>query len=509
MSFESKVRALVAADPGLPNPNPTTAFWQMPMHDTVGTIQSSSLPAETDVVVIGSGITGTSVTKALLEDEASFPGLKVTVLEARTLCSGATGRNGGHCVTAAGHKFTTWVDTYGVENARAIARFSLLNMERVQEVANGMTETIRKRSEIRRVQKLCFTSDPVIWKKIQDSVAMFAREIPEHASHNRLVSAEELSKEWGVVNPLGGYAQPAGAIWPYRFCTEVMAELLRRYESRLNIETRTPVTSVVDHGANASGHRYTVSTPRGAIKARRVVYCTNAYSAHLLPQLRGKLHPFRGHMSTQAMPERFPSWGGERSWSFIQPIRIDPTTDMYHFGLYYLQQNAVTKDLFVGVENQRIDECLGSDDSFVSEASVKDLPNCLPRMFSVLNKKGDVNSAADFDKPRLKCIWSGVMGMTSDGLPLVGQLPKSATGRASVGEEWIAAGFQGYGMDKCWMTGEALVAMMAGKDVSSWFPSAYLVSDKRITEDLSIEKTADAYVQMAAATVPEPVKARL
>ncbi|EFW98590.1 FAD dependent oxidoreductase superfamily [Grosmannia clavigera kw1407] len=493
MSFEPRIRSFVTADPGLPHPNPTTAYWQLPIHDTVGKIQSPVLPAETDILVIGSG-----VTKALLEDSSSFPGAHVTVLEARTLVSGATGRNGGHCVSAAGHKFSTWVADYGVEAAKDMARFSLKNMERVQELGSGMSAKVRERSEVRRVQKLCVSNDKALWKHCAESVAMFARELPEHKDHNRIVGKAELEEEWGLVDVVGGYAQPAGALWPYRLCTEIFAQLLETHSGRLAIETMTPATSVMDNGDDTSpgSHRYTVFTPRGPIKARCVVYCTNAYSGHLLPLLRGKIYPFRGHMSTQAVPERFPSWGASRTWSLLQPPQVDLDSGMYHHGLYYLQQNAITKDIFVGVENQRMDECLCSDDSFVSAASLQDLPTILPRMFRAVHEESK-SAEKGFDMPRLKAIWSGVMGMTADGLPLVGNLPVSATGRTSPGgQEWIAAGFQGYGMDKCWLTGEALVAMMAGRDVSSWFPSAYLITEERLAKRLDINNVTDEYVQM-------------
>lgn len=362
-----------------------------------------------------------------------------------------------------------------------------MNVDRVQEIVGKMDSDVRERSEIRTVQKLCAATDDKLWQHHVESIQMMAKELPEHKDHNRLVDVPELNEDWGLINVVGGYAQKAGALWPYRLCTEIYAHLLKTYPDRLAIETETPATSIADDASNPTG-RYTVTTPRGPIKAGRVVYCTNGYTGHLLPLLRGKIYPFRGHMTTQAVPEHFPSEGHIRSWSLMQPIRLDPKTGEYHFGLYYLQQNAKTKDLFVGTENQTIEECLCSDDSFVSEASAKDLPTILPRMFKAVS--GD-----DSEKPTLKAIWSGVMGMTADGLPLVGRLPSNATGR-EVGQEWIAAGFQGYGMDKCWLTGEALVGMMAGRDVSDWFPSAYAISEDRVAERLDPEKVVNEYLQM-------------
>lgn len=56
------------------------------------------LPDRADIVIVGAGITGASFARALLEqnhgkDSAGNP-LKVIILEARGVCSGATGRCG-------------------------------------------------------------------------------------------------------------------------------------------------------------------------------------------------------------------------------------------------------------------------------------------------------------------------------------------------------------------------------------------------------------------------------
>ena len=76
--------------PGLPVSHPTASFW----HDHPSPIADHTppegrFPQYADVVIIGSGITGTSVARVLID---SAKGLKVAMLEARATCSGATGR---------------------------------------------------------------------------------------------------------------------------------------------------------------------------------------------------------------------------------------------------------------------------------------------------------------------------------------------------------------------------------------------------------------------------------
>lgn len=73
--------------PGLPVPNPTTPLWTIPKAPISS--EGKALPSYADVIVIGSGITGASVAYHALKRDA---GLRVVIVEAREVCSGATGR---------------------------------------------------------------------------------------------------------------------------------------------------------------------------------------------------------------------------------------------------------------------------------------------------------------------------------------------------------------------------------------------------------------------------------
>lgn len=96
--FESLTSIEKRLDPGLPLANPTESSWLIPPDPLRHHRSSKSLPQEIfDVVIIGSGFSGTSVAWHLLHDQepsTSHSKLKVLMLEARDVCSGATGRNG-------------------------------------------------------------------------------------------------------------------------------------------------------------------------------------------------------------------------------------------------------------------------------------------------------------------------------------------------------------------------------------------------------------------------------
>lgn len=72
--------------PGLPVSNPSQSFWTIPKAQ----ISSSSIVFQhADIVIIGSGITGTSFLYNVLKMQ---PSLRIVMLEARDVCFGATGR---------------------------------------------------------------------------------------------------------------------------------------------------------------------------------------------------------------------------------------------------------------------------------------------------------------------------------------------------------------------------------------------------------------------------------
>jgi hypothetical protein len=73
--------------------------------------------------------------------------------------------------------------------------------------------------------------------------------------------------------------------------------------------------------------------------------------------------------------------------------------------------------------------------------------------------------------PVVDKVWSGIIGNTPDYLPLVCKLPASITGRGNVdGGEWIAAGYNGYGMVQCWSCCEAIARMALGEATPDWLP---------------------------------------
>lgn len=77
---------------GLPTPNSSASFWHSQPSDILtGHHTTEQLPKFTDVVIVGSGISGAFAARYLAED-GDGKDLDVVMLEAREACWGATGR---------------------------------------------------------------------------------------------------------------------------------------------------------------------------------------------------------------------------------------------------------------------------------------------------------------------------------------------------------------------------------------------------------------------------------
>lgn len=184
--LSNAVHAQILDDPQLPRINPTASFWQLPPHPLSST-QSAELPQITDYAIIGSGVTGCSIAKNLLE---LSPLGSVTAFEARSLCSGATGRNGGLLTSYVPGEFTSLMEHLGVEQAVKIARFANRTLEKMHELGNSSPE-FREASEVRRLRGIICFKDEISFEAGKKSVALYEEHLREDRGKFEVLSAEE------------------------------------------------------------------------------------------------------------------------------------------------------------------------------------------------------------------------------------------------------------------------------------------------------------------------------
>lgn len=173
----------IHSDPGIPNESTTSSFWLQSLHERFAQRSSKPLPKETDVVIIGSGITGASIARTLLQKRANAAssdpsGPAVVMLEARDICSGATGRNGGHILETA-DEYAELSDVFGEDAARKILRFRLAHLPEMLHVAGNLG--LREEAQVRKVKFLStyFGEEP--WKAALGRFYRFKKYMPEES----------------------------------------------------------------------------------------------------------------------------------------------------------------------------------------------------------------------------------------------------------------------------------------------------------------------------------------
>ena len=115
----------------------------------------------------------------------------------------------------------------------------------------------------------------------------------------------------------------------------------------------------------------------------------------------------------------------------------------------------------------------------------------LPGYFGKSWSDGD-----DTESPVLQ-EWTGIMGVTADGLPLVGEVP-------DMKDVFISAGFNGHGMVLCLRAAKALFSMMGGTSAEDieWFPRSFLISKERIARQKFLGRTDLGAKAKDASTAP-------
>lgn len=93
------------------------------------------LPDNVDVTIIGTGISGAAATYRLSCDR---PDLRVAVLEARGICTGATGRNGGHVCRPEVYQLRDLAKKFSPEEALRLRRVGLRNRDMMLEVVEKL-----------------------------------------------------------------------------------------------------------------------------------------------------------------------------------------------------------------------------------------------------------------------------------------------------------------------------------------------------------------------------------
>lgn len=195
----SAAKSLLAriAKPILPHTNPTSAFWQeQPLRPELANVRSEVLPQIADIVIIGSGMTGASVAYTILNEcLAMGTPRNVVILEGRTICSGATGRNGGHIKVAPYYEYPRYKKRFGAANARKILEFHMKHRPFLLKLSE---EEGLEAGEARDVMAVDAFLDEDKLKGATEMVRVLREDLPEIAKDVNLLdgkAVQEVSKQ--------------------------------------------------------------------------------------------------------------------------------------------------------------------------------------------------------------------------------------------------------------------------------------------------------------------------
>ncbi|KAI5476862.1 FAD dependent oxidoreductase [Pseudohyphozyma bogoriensis] len=431
-----------------PHPAPLASFWTNGFQSelTRAGAEGSLDGVKADVVVIGTGVTGTMAADRLVEvlaEEERVAGddggkVKVVVLEAREFCSGATGRNGGHLTPLPRLEFAALVKKDGVEDAiRAVkledeaVRFVVETCKRegwtddVDLVEGGTTHFFKgaaheahAKAELAAAEQAGIDNSSLVWYNTEQALEKFGASV---------YSAVQM---------------PAGNLYPLKLVTKVFQRAQRK--------AATSNTVSISLYTNAAVERY-------------IIHATNAYTSHLIPSLSAGPHrivPTRGQVIS-AVP--LPSSNPHSTSAFSSTS-----------GAHYFFQRPDGGPIILG--GARVDagkpyEFGVTDDSRVNEKVGEGLRKYLGEEFpTVFRGEG---RGVEVERE-----WTGIMGYTLSGDPLVGKV-YDKEGNPVEGQ-YLSAGYSGHGMVRAPLCGRVIADIVLSDflkkefEIPEWLPKHFI-----------------------------------
>lgn len=386
---------------------------------------TAALPNEIDTVIIGSGLSGTLIASHHL---STFPSKRILVLEAREFCSGATGRNVGHCKPDQWRHYAKFEAAYGAEQAVKI-------MDNEAATWSALVEYVQEN----KVDCDLWIGD-TLDVPVTDEVAKTAREVFERykaaggkVGHIAVTHdpGEATERSW-IKSAKACYSWKASTLQPWKLTASVMRKNIER---GANLQTHTLVTGVSPNESSGDGgkRRWIVHTERGDVKCDSVVHATNAYAAAIESSLQDVISP-KPHVCNHFIPPR--QMSGSKALKNSYGVLLPDG------GLFSINSRASSDgSVMFGGSNpgqKKLDEwSRGSaersvDDGLANvEMVTKEVREFVAKEF--LDGKEEVEYAPG---EGFVYSWSGIIGLSADGVPFVGEVP----GKEG---QWICAGHHG------------------------------------------------------------------
>jgi len=259
------------------------SFWSDSLDDQQAPPTVSTLPAQVDIAIIGGGFTGLWTAYYL---KRANPELDIAVFEAVAVGFGASGRNGGWCMGLA----------FGIEAMLASERLRKPGLE----LLHAMHDTVDEVGRVCQAENidchyakggtLTVATRPFQVEAMRQHVSDFhALGLTE--DDYRWLDAVEASQRLNCAHNHGAvYTTHCAAIHPARL-VRGLADTVTRLG--VAIHEATPVLEIGDR---------CIDTPRGRVKAQRILRATEGYTDSIPSQKRQLMPLYSMMVATEPLP---------------------------------------------------------------------------------------------------------------------------------------------------------------------------------------------------------------
>ena len=374
-------------------------------HPRPNHLPEEDLSGQTDVLVIGAGITGLTAARLLAR-----AGIETVVAEARSIGEGASALNAGMAIYGLKADPTVVIDRFGERLGRELWDASNKAIDLIEQLVGE--EAIACDFFRPGSAELGFTA------RDDRVLAAYARRTTEDLGF----PIEYLPRDrLGEIVGSGRFSmalteETSAGLHPAKY-TFGLAGAAARAGARL-VE-HADVSAV-----EKTGGRFTVTTSRGRIQAGRILVTTNGYTGTLFPSIRRRIVPIGSYsIVTESLPVHLAE-------EVLPGNRMVWTARRF---LNYFRRTPDNRVLIGGRRNLQTDLNLAE--------TARDLRSRLVEFFPQL---------ASFE---VSHVWGGKLGAAFDLLPHIGQHQ----------DVWYAMGYRGHGVALGTYLGSEVGKLMAGE----------------------------------------------